>query len=121
MTGGGMVEQGKGKLEKREGSGIRETEEPAAARKSDLLMSVEIPRGSLGVPKHQRDCVSPVEVFHYQGERVPSFQFHPLETLDVVARYPRYSGARSPASCIDVQTDIADRSSGHRCKCAYSS
>lgn len=40
----------------------------------DLLMSVEIPRGSLGVPKHQRDCVPPAKVFHY---RVPSFQFPP--------------------------------------------
>ena len=40
----------------------------------DLLMSVEIPRGSLGVPKHQRDCVPTAKVFHY---RVPSFQFPP--------------------------------------------
>lgn len=46
----------------------------------DLLMSVEIPRGSLGVPKHQRDCVPPAKVFHY---RVPSFQFPPPRSTTV--------------------------------------
>lgn len=37
-------------LEKR--AGVEE-----GARRPDLFMNAEIPRGSLGVPKHQRDCV----------------------------------------------------------------
>lgn len=32
-------------------------EEEEGARRPDLFMNAEIPRGSLGVPKHQRDCV----------------------------------------------------------------
>lgn len=61
----------------------------AATRKPDLLMSVEIPRGSLGVPKHQRDCVPPAKVFHYRGERVPSFLSHPPQTFGIEPRHPR--------------------------------
>ena len=117
----GEIGETRGELDKRE----REREgggggEEAAARKLDLLMSVEIPRGSLGVPKHQRDCVPPAEVFHYgrAGTFIPGST--PSKRSVSCLAIPRYSGARSPVPRIDVQTDIADRSSGHRCKCAYS-
>lgn len=66
----------------------------------DLLMSVEIPRGSLGVPKHQRDCVPTAKVFHY---RVPSFQFPPPRSTTVhstrkpIPSMNRYKCALKPA------------------------
>lgn len=55
------------------------TKEEEEARMSDLFMNAEIPDGSLGVPKHQRDCVSPAKVFHYRVEWVPLSLFHPPE------------------------------------------
>lgn len=55
------------------------TKEEEEARMPDLFMSAEIPDGSLGVPKHQRDCVSPAKVFHYRAEWVPLSLFHPPE------------------------------------------
>jgi len=35
----------------------RREERREGGRRPDLFMNAEIPRGSLGVPKHQRDCV----------------------------------------------------------------
>lgn len=55
------------------------TKEEEEARMPDLFMNAEIPDGSLRVPKHQRDCVSPAKVFHYRVEWVPLSLFHPPE------------------------------------------
>lgn len=35
----------------------KQVEKEGEPRRPDLFMNAEIPRGSLGVPKHQRDCV----------------------------------------------------------------
>jgi len=42
----------------KQGARIRDTRgKGEEGRRPDLFMNAEIPRGSLGVPKHQRDCV----------------------------------------------------------------
>lgn len=48
---------GKSNKEGEQRGNRRNEEEEEGARRPDLFMNAEIPRGSLGVPKHQRDCV----------------------------------------------------------------
>ena len=84
-------------------------------------MNVGIPRGSLGVPKHQRDCVPRAKGFHYQGEQeYHASLFHPPQIVPTPLIHictHQHSRTCNPISTEPLSTNVLSDARAHISAC----